>query len=257
MVNIDLSGKLALVTGGGGDLGRAIVLKLAACGADVAVHYRTSRAKAEELVATLHGMGRRAMAVEADVGQPESVSAMGAAIRSTLGDPDIVVTNAVTQIHPWSTVLDESIEDYESQFRSSVMQNVLCAKAFVPAMRARGWGRLIGINTECTMLCNPHQSAYVAGKGGMDRLLRVLAREVGEFGITVNQVAPGWTMSDRYRKDGVDVDPDARYTKALPMRRRTRDEDIAHAVCFLASPLAEAITGLYLPVCSGAVMPAV
>jgi 3-oxoacyl-[acyl-carrier protein] reductase len=257
MKSIDLSGRVALVTGAGGDLGRAMARMLATCGADVAVHYRGNREMAQQLVTEITAMGRRAVAVQAEIGDEVSVNAMGAAVRAALGDPDIVVTNAVTQIQPWSSVLEESIADYESQFRSSVLQNVLCAKAFVPAMRARGWGRLIGINTECTMQCRPRQSAYVAGKGGMDRLMRVLAREVGPFGITVNQVAPGWTISDRYRKDGVEVDPDAAYTQALPLQRRTRDEDIAHAVCFLASDLACAITGVYLPVCSGAVMPAV
>lgn len=255
MIPIELSGNVALVTGGAGDLGRAIVRALGACGADVAIHYQSSAAKARELVAELRATGRRAMAVAADVGDAASVAVMADAVRRELGDPDIVVANAVRQYQPWAPVLDEKIENYESQFRTSVLQNVLLAQTFVPAMKAKGWGRHIGINTECTMQCHPNQSAYISGKGGMDRVLRVLAAEVGPFGITVNQVAPGWTISDRYREAGKDVDPGPAYTANLPLRRRTTDADIANTVCFLASDLARAITGLYLPVCSGNVMP--
>jgi 3-oxoacyl-[acyl-carrier protein] reductase len=256
-MRIDLSGRVALVTGGAGYLGRSIVRSLAACGADVAVHYHSSRDMAESLAEELRGSGRRAAAVEAQIGAPGSVQAMAAEVRRLLGDPDIVVANAVQQYEPWAPVLDERIENYESQFRTCVLQNVLLAKAFMPAMKARRWGRHIAINTECTMQCHPKQSAYVSGKGGMDRLLRVLAAEVGPFGITVNQVAPGWTLSDRYRRRGKEVDPSPAYTAALPLRRRNSDADVANAVCFLASELARAVTGLYLPVCSGNVMPRV
>ena len=235
-----------------------MVVKLAECGADVAIHYHANTAKAEELVATVEELGRRALAVQADVDDRDSILALRNTVASALGDPDIVVTNAVQQIYPWETVLEESVKDYESQFRTCVVQNALFAQAFVPAMQQKQWGRFIGINTECTMQCDPTQSAYVAGKGGQDRLLRVLAKEVGGAGITVNQVAPGWTISDRYRDENGDAqDPGPGYTSALPLKRRTTDEDIAAAVCFLASDLAQAITGVYLPVCSGNVMPGI
>ncbi|NQT91348.1 MAG: SDR family oxidoreductase [Lentisphaerae bacterium] len=258
MLTVDLTDKIALVTGATGDLGRVMVVKLAECGADVAVHYNQNAAKAGELVESVERLGRRAVAVQADVGDRDSVLAMRDAIVDALGAPDIVVTNAVQQIHPWQTVLEERVEDYESQFRTCVLQNALVAQAFVPAMQARGWGRVIGINTECAMQCGPQQSAYVSGKGGQDRLLRVLAREVGEHGITVNQVAPGWSISDRYRgENGEAGDPSPAYTEDLPLKRRATDDDIANAVCFLASDLAQAVTGLYLPVCGGNVMPGI
>jgi 3-oxoacyl-[acyl-carrier protein] reductase len=255
MLSLELTGKVALVTGATGDLGRVMVRSLAVCGADVAVHYHNNAEKAEELVKEIQNIGRKSVAVRADIGGKESVEEMGRIVVSALGDPDIVVTNAVEQIYPWHTVLEESVENYESQFRTCVLQNALLAQTFVPAMRQKNWGRFIGINTECTMNCNPTQSAYISGKGGQDRLLRVLAKEVGGDGITVNQVAPGWTISDRYREDGEIVDPSPEYTQSLPLKRRTVDQDIANAVCFLASDLACSITGLYLPVCSGNEMP--
>jgi 3-oxoacyl-[acyl-carrier protein] reductase len=131
---------------------------------------------------------------------------------------------------------------------------VLLAKAFVPALRAKGWGRIIGINTECTMQMFETHSAYVAGKRGMDGVLRVLAREVGRYGITVNQVAPGWTISDRDRDRHTD---DAGYCEAVPLRRRGTDQEIANVVAFLASELASYVHGAFVPVCGGNVMPTV
>ncbi len=189
------------------------------------------------------------------MGSLDDVLAMRDAVFAQLGQPDIVVANAVAQIHPWDSVRDESIEDYESQFRSSVLHNVHLAKAFIPAMKERQRGRYIGINTECTMQMHPTQSAYVSGKRGMDGVLRVLAQEVGPDQITVNQVAPGWTISERYRHEG--TSGDEAYVAAVPMRRRGSDQEVANAVAFLASDLASFITGCYLPVCGGNVMPRV
>jgi 3-oxoacyl-[acyl-carrier protein] reductase len=253
-MKIDLSGKIAVVTGAAGDLGRVIARTLASCGADVAVHYHGRKELAEKFAKEIRATGRRAMTVQADVGDATSVAAMHQAVVAELGDVDIVVTNAVAQ-YKWTTVLEQGVEDYESQFRSCVLQNVLMAKAFVPAMIQKGGGRIIGINTECAMQNFPSQSAYVSGKRGMDGVLRVLAREVGMHGITVNQVAPGWTISDRDRQAGTERQPE--HEKNIPLRHRGEDTDIANAVAFLASDLARYITGVYLPVAGGNVMPTI
>ncbi len=104
------------------------------------------------------------------------------------------------------------------------------------------------------------QSAYIAGKRGMDGVYKVLAREIGQYNITVNEVAPGWTISDNCRNpDPLDRNrsQDFAYMDAVPMKRRGTDDDIANAVCFLASDLAGFITGVYLPVCGGNVMPCI
>ena len=175
-------------------------------------------------------------------------------IAGALGDPDIIVNNSVIQ-YTWVSVLEQRPEDYESQFRSCVLHNVYMAKAFVPAMIKKGSGRVIAINTECAMQNHPNQSAYVSGKRGMDGVLRCLAREVGEHGITVNQVAPGWMISDKYRGTDQERQPD--YEKSVALKRRGYDQDIANAVAFLASDMAEFITGAYLPVCGGNVMPCI
>jgi 3-oxoacyl-[acyl-carrier protein] reductase len=162
------------------------------------------------------------------------------------------VANSVIQ-YKWKAILEQPPTDYESQFRSCVLHAVLLAQAFVPAMVKAHWGRFIGINTECAMQCLPSQSAYVAGKRGMDGVLRILAREVGAHGVTVNQVAPGWTISE----DCPDSAVSRPYRAQVPLRRRGTDQEIANAVAFLASDLAAFITGVYLPVSGGTVMPAI
>ena len=253
-MKIDLSGKLAVVTGANGQLGRTMVRTLAECGADVAIHYHNKAEKARELEAELKKVGRRAGIFQADVTDHAAVMAMRDAIHVALGKPDIIVTNAVAQ-YKWTTVLEQAPADYESQFRTCVLQNVLMAQAFVPAMIEKKWGRVIGINTECVMQLQPSQSAYVSGKRGMDGVMKILAREVGPSQVTVNQVAPGWTISDRDREKGTEKSPD--YEKNVALRRRGTDADIANAVAFLASDLAGFITGAFIPVCGGYVMTAI
>lgn len=254
MLNIDLSNRIALVTGGSSQLGRAISRTLADCGAAVAVHYLRSRERADSLVEELVQAGASAAAVQADVSDSDSVMAMRDAVTEQLGAPDIIVNNAVHQYN-WTSVLEQDPQDYESQFRTCTLHNVLMAKAFVPAMIERRWGRVIAINTECTMQCGPTMSAYASGKGGQDRMLRVLAREIGEHQVTVNQVAPGWMISDNCREAGTEQQP--AYAEHVPLRRRGYDQDIANAVAFVASDLASFISGAYIPVCGGNVMPCV
>ncbi|MBT3291863.1 MAG: SDR family oxidoreductase, partial [Victivallales bacterium] len=208
--------------------------------------------KAEELAAECQELGRNTVAVQADITSKDSIEAMRETVLSALGAPDIIVNNAVIQYN-WTTVLEQAEADYEGQFRSSVMQNVLMAQTFVPDMKTKGWGRVIGINTECTMQCWPGQSAYTSGKAGMDRVLRVLAREIGADGITVNQIAPGWMVSENRSAEGT---PQS-YLSTIALGHRGDDQEIANAVVFLASDLAGFITGIYLPVCGGGVMPGI
>ncbi len=252
MIPIDLSGKVVLVTGGAGELGRVMVRTLGCAGADVVVHYNTSKVRAESLVAEIQSMGVRAMAVQADVTDQDSIAGMKAKVVATLGPPEILVTNAVSQ-YTWKRVLDQAPEDYEGQFRSSVLQTVLMTQAFVPAMIQKGWGRVIGINTECSIQCRETQSAYVSGKRGMDGVLRVLAGEIGVDGVTVNQIAPGWTITDSH--------PDSfrtkRYRNEVPLKRRGTAQEVANVVAFIASDLASFISGTYIPVCGGHVMPGI
>ena len=251
MIGMDLSGQVAVVTGASGELGRVISRTLAKAGAAVALHYYKNEAKAKTVKEEIVAGGGRAIVVQADVSDKGSVFAMRDRVQGELGDADIIVNNAVHQ-YKWVSVLEQDEADYQSQFDTCVIHNLLMAKAFVPAMIAKEAGRVIAINTECTMQCKPNQSAYISGKAGQDRLLRVLAEEIGGHNITVNQVAPGWMISDKFRDRPAD---DSGYIKSVPLGRRGEDQDIANAVVFLASDMAQFISGCYLPVCGGNVMP--
>ncbi|REE70566.1 3-oxoacyl-[acyl-carrier protein] reductase [Paenibacillus taihuensis] len=254
MIGMDLSGRTALVTGATGELGRVMVRTLAACGANVVIHYNSNEAKAEALKSEIESTGRRALIVQADITNEQSINAMRDKVTAELGHVDIVVANAVVQ-YKWTSVLEQPAEDYVSQFESCVLQSVFLAKAFIPAMIEKGAGRLIGINTECAMQNFPTQSAYVAGKRGMDGVYRILAKEVGEHQITVNQIAPGWTISERDRANGTERSEG--YEASVALKRRGTDQEIANAVAFLASDLSSFITGAYIPVCGGNVMPTI
>jgi 3-oxoacyl-[acyl-carrier protein] reductase len=251
IMEIDLGDKIALVTGATGQLGRVMAQTLASCGAAVVIHYRRNNAKAEDLSLKIRSLGGRAMTVQADISDEQSVAAMKAAINRELGAPDIVVNNAVSQ-YSWTTILRQNIGDFKDQFETCVMQSVLTARAFIPAMIEKGGGRFIGINTECSSLCDANSGAYASAKRGMDCLYRVLAKEVGPQGVTVNQIAPGWTISEADREKHTELAPE--YSKNVPLGRRGTDQEIANAVAFLASPLASFITGVCIPVTGGKVM---
>lgn len=254
MLKIDLTGKLAVITGATGQLGRVMAGVFSDCGADIAVHYNSNSLKAEELVHEIRSGGRRAAAFQADITDYKSVCEMRRNISETLGDPDIVVCNAVIQ-YVWKPVLEQDIPDYYSQFESCVMHNVYMAKAFVPAMIDKKYGRFIAVNTECSALAESGCSAYTSAKKGLDGFIRCFAKEVGRYNITVNQIAPGWTISCTDRENHTEKQDD--YDRTVPLGRRGTDMEIANMTAFIASDLASFTTGAYIPVSGGRVMPAI
>lgn len=254
MLQIDLSGKIALVTGASGELGRVIARTLAECGADVALHYLNSREKAEKAAETVRSLGRKAFVVQADITNYDSVMEMQQQVKQALGAVSLVVANAVIQ-YEWKSVLEQPLEDFQSQFASCAMQTVYLAKAFLPDMIAQNYGRYVAINTECAALAEPNNAAYTAGKRALDGIVRCLAKEVGTHHITVNQVAPGWTISERDRVNHTEMAPD--YEKTVPLGRRGTDQEIANMTAFLLSDLASFTTGAYIPVSGGRVMPGI
>ena len=253
-MDINLKGKKAIVTGGSGQLGRCIVESLAECGADVAIHYHKNSKKAEELAAKLKAMGRNSGVFQADITNEQSIYAMRDKVYAEFGKPDIIVNNAVIQ-YTWKNILEQDTADFFSQFESCVMHNVYMNKAFVPHLIEQQYGRIVVMNTECAALADAGSAAYVAGKRGLDGLVRCLSKEVGKYNITINQVAPGWTISEKDRINHMEVQPD--YDRTVPLGHRGTDQDIANMVCFLASDLAAFTTGPYIPVCGGRVMPAI
>lgn len=251
---IDLAGRVAVVTGASGELGRVIARTLGDAGAAVALHYHRGGDRASGLLEELRSQDIRGMTVQADITNLDDVRAMQETVESELGPADIIVANAVIQ-YDWMPILEQPVEDFDSQYRSCVLHTVHLVKAFAPAMIAKGRGRIIGINTECAIQCHETQAAYASAKRGMDGIYRVLVRELGPSGITVNQVAPGWMISDQVRTEGTEHQPG--YEASVPLGRRGDDQDVANTVAFLASDLAEFITGAFIPVCGGNVIPAI
>lgn len=254
MLTLDLSGKVALVTGASGELGRVIARTLAECGADVAVHYCGNREKAERTAAEIASLGRRAQVVRADVTDAESVLAMQRQISQQLGTVSLIAANAVIQ-YRWTTILEQPLADFSSQFDSCAMQTVHLARAFFPAMMEQHYGRFVAVNTECAALAEAGVGAYTAGKRALDGIVRVLAKEVGKDNITVNQVAPGWTITEKDRAAHTEVQ--LAYDSTVPLGHRGTDQDIANMTAFLLSDLAGFTTGAYIPVSGGRVMPAI
>ena len=160
-MKIDLTNKTAVVTGATGELGRTMIRSLAKCGANVAICYNSKKEFAAELRNEIEKQYRvRAIAVFADVTNLVSIMAMKNEVFQRLGVTHIIVNNAVIKVNEWTSVLEQAPEDYESQFTSSVMHNVYMAKAFVPDMITQKYGRVIGLNTECSMQNFITQSAY-------------------------------------------------------------------------------------------------
>jgi len=258
-MHINLKNQISLVTGATGKIGGPIALQLAKSGSDIVIHYKSNTSKAKELKKLVESHGQRAICLPADLTEIEQVKTLKEKILNKLGIPRIIIANAVSQVYPWKPLVEEDPEKYENQFRSCLMQSVYLAQTFLPSIFDGKGGRFIAISTECVMQNFPGQSAYVSGKRALDGALRSLAREVGPKLITVNQVAPGWMKSEREIKKDINEFNlrEKNYIEKVPMGKRGDAQEIANIVAFLASDKASFITGTWIPVCGGFVLPAI
>jgi NAD(P)-dependent dehydrogenase (short-subunit alcohol dehydrogenase family) len=221
-----LAGKVALVTGAAKRIGRSVALRLASEGADVVVNYRSSKGEADEVVAQIEAMGRRAVAVQADVAKREDVIALFAVVEKEFGRLDILVNN-VGMFFPakfeelteeqWDRILDTNLK---SQF--------LCSQAATPMLRRSGHGRIINFASLGGLLAWPAYTHYCVSKAGVIMLTRCLARALAPE-ITVNAIAPG-TIS--FPGDAPELAED--FIRRAPLQRTGTASDIDDAVVFLA-----------------------
>jgi 3-oxoacyl-[acyl-carrier protein] reductase len=247
-MSIDLKGRVALVTGASRGLGAAIARTLAARGAKVAVNYFGSEGKALALVKDIQRGGGVAQALRADVRDEAEVARLVRETVGLLGPVDVLVVNA-TGLQPFIKLEELTWRTCLDQLEFFVKSPVLLAKAVVPGMKQRGWGRIIQIGSEVFERGVPEFSNYASAKGAQLGLTRSWAMELAPHGITVNLVAPGWIPTERHRDDPQEL-KDA-YAAAVPMKRMGEAQDVAEAVAFLAGEGAKFITGQRVSVNGG------
>jgi 3-oxoacyl-[acyl-carrier protein] reductase len=197
MAQRDLSGRVALVTGGSRGIGAAIALALAKSGAKVAVNYRERTQEAEAIASTITASGGRAMSVRADVSQSADVTRMVAEVTTALGPIDILVNNAGIAIVRDLDHLTE--DDFDRTLLVNLKSVFLCTQAVVPAMRTRHWGRIVNISSGAARGAGAIGPHYNASKAGMEGLTRGYAARLVKDGITVNAVAPSLIETDMMR----------------------------------------------------------
>jgi 3-oxoacyl-[acyl-carrier protein] reductase len=244
----DLSKRVALVTGASRGLGEAIAVALGACGAKVAVNYFASPEKAARTVELVKKAGGDAQAFKADVREEGEVARMVQEVAGRFGPVDILVPNA-TGPQPFVPIEKLTWRACLDQLEFFVKSPVLLAKAVVPGMKQRRWGRIIHIGSEVLEKGVPEFSNYVSAKGAQLGLTRSWAMELATFGITVNIVSPGWIPTERHKDDSEEAK--RAYAAGVPMKRMGVPEDIGAAVAFLASDAANFVTGQKLSVNGG------
>jgi 3-oxoacyl-[acyl-carrier protein] reductase len=243
---IDLSGKVAVVTGGSRGIGRAIVESLHAAGAGVAVLGRDA-ARAEEVARAL---GARALAVAADVADPDAPARAVEAVEQGLGPVDILVNNA--GITKDGLLARMSPDDWDAVLNANLKGAFLMTKAVTRGMMKRRWGRVVNITSVVGLMGNAGQANYAASKAGLIGLTKSVARELASRNVLVNAVAPGFIDTDMTRAL---TEPQRETLIArIPLGRLGQGADVAGAVLFLASNLADYITGQVLVVDGGMVM---
>jgi len=242
-----LNGKTALVTGGSGGIGRAVVLRLAAEGANVVVHYAKNAESAAKAVEEAQKFGVQALALQADVSLAEQAERLVSETIDALGGLDILVNNAgITRDGLLVRMKDE---DWDAVINTNLKGAFNCSRAAAKQMLRKRWGRIINISSVVGLIGNPGQANYCASKAGLIGFTKALAKELGPRGITVNAVAPGFITTEMTASLPEDVRQ--RMLANIPLGFFGEPRDVAAAVAFLASDDARYINGHVLQVDGG------
>jgi NAD(P)-dependent dehydrogenase (short-subunit alcohol dehydrogenase family) len=238
------------VTGGSRGIGAATCLALAADGVIIAVNYRDNAAAAANTVSAIMAAGGQAGAFQADLAAVGAADALVAAVMQRFGRTDILVNNA-------AEMTDASVEAMtDAQWEQTLALNLgaafRCARACLPSMKARRWGRIVNLTSQAAYTGSANHAHYAASKAGLAGFSYSLAKEVGPFGITVNLVAPGRILTDMLteRMSG----REAEWIAQTPLRRFGEPREVADVVAFLASDKASYLTGATLHVNGGMLM---
>jgi 3-oxoacyl-[acyl-carrier protein] reductase len=238
---------VALVTGAGRGIGRAVAEHLAGLGHRVAVNYRSSEAEAEAVASAITAAGGEAVAVGADVSDEAAVAALFATVEERLGPVEILVNNA--GITRDGLLLRMGSADWDAVLAADLRSAFLCTRAALRGMVRARWGRIISIGSVAGLAGNAGQANYAAAKAGLVGFTKAVAREVGSRGITVNVVAPGFIETDMTAALGDPAREAAR--QAIALGRFGTPQEVAAAVGYLASGPAAYVTGQVMVIDGG------
>ena len=244
------SGRVAIVTGGGRGLGRAIASRLAAEGADLAISYRSNDSAAEETAERVREAGVRCELFKGDVASPGDVEALFKGVSDAFGRTDILVNNA--GITRDNLMMRMKEEEFDEVLRTNLKGTYLCTRAALrPMVRAR-WGRIVNVSSVVGLVGNAGQANYAASKAGIIGFTKSVAREVAQRGITVNAVAPGYVETELTGSLPEKVKDQIR--AQVPAGRFGEPEEVAVVVAFLAGEAAGYVSGQTIAVDGGMTM---
>lgn len=251
---LDFTGKTVLVTGSGRNLGRGILLEFASRGANVIVNTRSNREEAEAVAGEVERLGAQAAVVLGAASDKATVEEMRHVAEQRFGGVDIYVSNAARRLH--KTFDETTDDDWHTFLNQQLTASWYLAKALVPGMRQRGWGRIIHVNGPDGYMGGSTRYPHSSGKGGLRTLTKSLAEELGKDGITVNDVSPGFMATERDPEThpesvGEEGGNTQDLIRTIPIGRQPTIEEFAWACAFLASPRSSAITGSIVHVDGG------
>ncbi|GHJ57591.1 3-oxoacyl-ACP reductase [Nocardioides sp. OK12] len=250
-MTLDLTGRRALVTGGGSGIGRAVVAALVEAGADVAVHYAHSSEGAAQAVADAEAAGRRAVAIGADLTDSAQAQRCVEEATAYLGGLDVLVNNAGHLVGR-SPVEEMSDEFFRQVIDLNISTAFFVTRAATKALRASGSGRVVNMaSLAAENGGGPGSVAYATAKAGMLGFTKGLAKELAGDGVTVNAVAPGFIGETAFHETFTAPEARERIVAGVPLQRAGTPADVAGAVCYLASDLAAYVTGETIDVNGG------
>lgn len=249
---INLTGKVAIITGGSRGIGAASAVLFAKAGADVVITYTKNKKSAEEVVEKVRKEGRTCIAIKADVSKQKNAIRVVKETIKQFGRIDILVNNA--GIWTYGKIGEMSEKVWKETMAVNLDGMFFMTNAVVPYMKKQRSGKIINISSTAGQRGEAEHSHYAASKGGMISFTKSIATELGPFNINVNSVAPGWVDTDLNNEVFADRDYKEQERKKIPLQRIPTADDIAGPIVFLASELARHITGEILNVNGGSVL---